>query len=181
MASKNAPVALTEPVAGRVCGTCTLCCKVMVITALNKPYGKWCDHCEPGVGCKIYSDRPDECRTFMCMWLVDARLGPEWKPNKSKIVITNARDGNGLEIRCDPGFPQAWRREPYYSQILELAHAARPHDGTIVVCVLNRMTLVAPEGEFPLGDVMDDDRIIREFSSDRLVSVRLSKAPATKH
>jgi hypothetical protein len=40
--------------------------------------------------------------------------------------------------------------------------------------------MVAPEGEFPLGEVADDDRIMREFSGDRLVSVGLSKAKAVE-
>ncbi len=32
----------------RECGTCTLCCKVMGIHALDKPRGVWCDHAMPG-------------------------------------------------------------------------------------------------------------------------------------
>jgi hypothetical protein len=148
----------------------------MGIAELKKPMGKWCPHCIPGVACKIYQSRPGECRAFNCMWLLDARLGPEWKPDRSKLVVTNGRDGTGLEIRCDPGFPQAWRKEPYHSQILEWAEAAKPHG--VIVCVTNRVTMVAPEGEFPLGEVADDDQIVREFSGDRLVSVRLSKAKA---
>jgi hypothetical protein len=38
---------------------------------------------------------------------------------------------------------------------------------------------VAPEGEFPLGEVADRDEIIREFSGNRLVGVRVIKAEDT--
>ena len=48
--------------------------------------------------------------------------------------------------------------------------------GVLIVCVENRVTVVAPEGEFPVGEVADDNHVVREFSGDRLVSVRLSKA-----
>src|SRR3984893_47076 len=100
----------TEPLPGRSCGGCTLCCKVLGVPTLEKPRGTWCLHCERGVGCRIYESRPGECRSFLCGWLVSDRFGPEWKPERSKIVITVTRDGNGFEFQCDPGFPQAWRK-----------------------------------------------------------------------
>jgi len=40
-------------VAGRACGTCTLCCKVVAVTELAKAAGQWCLHCRPGRGCSI--------------------------------------------------------------------------------------------------------------------------------
>jgi hypothetical protein len=110
------------------------------------------------------------------MWLVDGTLGPEWKPDRSRLVITPAREGDGLEIRCDPGFPTAWRKEPYHSQILEWARAAAPHDGTVIILVGAASTLVSIDGEFPLGIVNDNERIVREFAGKRLVRVRVVKA-----
>jgi hypothetical protein len=35
-----------------------MCCKVLGITELQKPVGKWCPHCDIGKGCKIYESRP---------------------------------------------------------------------------------------------------------------------------
>jgi len=90
----------------RACGDCTLCCKVMAIEELSKPAGQWCRHCKPGSGCQIYDGRPAECRYFNCLWLIDQRFGPHWKPNKSKLVLTTSEDG--IEVRCDPTFPDAW-------------------------------------------------------------------------
>jgi hypothetical protein len=104
---------------------------------------------------------------------VNDRFSAEWKPERSKIVITVARDGNGLDCQCDPEFPQAWRKEPYYSQILSLADIAGLHDGIISVCVGRKMTIVTREREFPLGEVGSDDKIIREYSGKRLVGARL--------
>ena len=95
------------PVKGRSCGGCTMCCKVMEITELAKPVGKWCPHCDIGKGCKIYSSRPEECRTFMCAWLVDERFSDVWKLDRSKIVITTGQEGNSVEFRCDPDSPTA--------------------------------------------------------------------------
>ena len=55
----------------RKCGDCNLCCKLPNIHTpknFKKDY-TWCKHCEIGVGCKIYSDRPKMCKDFMCGWL----------------------------------------------------------------------------------------------------------------
>jgi len=169
------PHIFTKPADGRACGACTLCCKVIGIGALAKPAGAWCAHCRIGRGCAIYETRPQECRTFFCMWLADARLGDEWKPDLSKMVVTTADEGRTVEIRCDPGFPQAWRREPYRSQIAQWAEAARSYDGMVIVAVGRLVTLVAVEGDFPRGVMADDDRIAREVFDHRLVSVRLVK------
>jgi hypothetical protein len=38
------------------------------------------------------------------------------------------------------------------------------------------LTVIGPEGEFPLGEFSDGDRIFREFSGGRLVNVRVLKA-----
>lgn len=163
-----------QPAAGKSCGSCTLCCKVLGIAALQKPHGTWCKHCTPGKGCGIYPDRPEECKTFLCMWLLDPVLGPEWKPDRSKIVLNVAPTGNGIVIRCDPGYPQAWRREPYHRKIQQWAHAARQSNGTLIVLVGNEMTIITPEAEFPLGKVDEKrDRIATEYEGSRLVSARV--------
>jgi hypothetical protein len=169
------PHIFTTPAQGRACGGCTLCCKVIGVAALNKPAGAWCPHCKIGQACSIHATRPEECRSFFCMWLADLRLGEEWKPDKSKMVVTTADEGRTIEIRCDPGFPQAWRDEPYRSQILEWARIATAYDGMVIVCVGKRVTLVAVEGEFPLGNVEADDQIARDVSGHRLVGVRVVK------
>ena len=153
-----------------------MCCKVLGITELDKPVGKWCQFCYIGHGCKIYDTRPGECRTFHCMWLVDERLSDIWKPDRSKMVLTTGRDGNSVEIRCDPGTPTAWRSKDYYDEVIRMAEAAQPHDGSLYVIVGKKSTLVTPDDEFPLGEVADDEVIVKEMSGQRVRGVRVIKA-----
>jgi hypothetical protein len=80
------------------------------------------------------------------------------------MVITVSNGGRQLELRCDPGYPDAWRRQPYHRKIQEWALAARSRDGSIIVSVGDELTLVAPEGAFPLGEVQDDNGIACEVS-----------------
>jgi hypothetical protein len=152
------------PAPKRACEDCTLCCKVMAIDELEKPAGSWCQHCRTRSGCKVYAERPTECQTFNCLWLIDERLGPHWKPNKSKVVLTTSEDG--LEIRCDPGFPDAWRKEPFRSQIHKWAEAGELSDVTVLVI----------DRGFDLGVVRSDERIVRELEGTRVVNVTVVKA-----
>ena len=91
------------------------------------------------------------------------------------MVLTIARDGNGLEIRCDPKFPHAWRQEPYRARILEWAEGAKRDNGSVVVLVGDRMTLISPEGEFYLGPFSEGATIVREYSGGRLINAHLQK------
>jgi hypothetical protein len=163
---------MTAP--GRECGDCTLCCKVMAIEALAKPVNAWCPHCKPGRGCQNYAGRPDECRTFSCLWLLNGKLDQHWKPNKSRLVLTTSDDG--IEVRCDPGFPDAWRKQPFRNEIQQWAVSGATNDVTVVVIVGQKMTLVTPEREFDLGVVAADERIVRELEGTRVVNASVVKA-----
>jgi hypothetical protein len=103
-------------VPGRECGACMMCCKLPTVTSMNKAANKWCVEAAPGRGCKIYNERPGECRSFHCGWLVDASMGPEWKPDVSKFMIYVAGDG-ALNIMVDPASPAAWRDPRFYAAI----------------------------------------------------------------
>jgi hypothetical protein len=146
----------------------------MAIETLAKPAGQWCRHCKPGRGCVVYDSRPAECRGFSCLWLIDPRFGAHWKPSKSKLVVTASADG--LEVRCDSGSPDAWRREPYHGEIRKLATSGEAHDVTVLVIAGNRMTLVTSTRNFDLGVVGADERIVREFDGDRVVGATVVKA-----
>jgi MinD superfamily P-loop ATPase len=43
---------------GRSCGSCSMCCYMMGVEALDKPKYRWCQHCKTGKGCSIYAN-PD--------------------------------------------------------------------------------------------------------------------------
>jgi hypothetical protein len=138
----------------------------MEITELAKPVNVWCPHCSPKAGCKIYEARPAECQTFACLWLAGDHLGLEWKPDRSKMVLTSSHAGNGVEIRCDP----------FNSMIRQWAIAGRPTGGTVIVLNGKASTLIAPEGDFPLGEINNDERIAMEFRGDQLLSATVMKA-----
>ena len=144
-------------VPSRSCGTCTLCCKVLSITELRKPQGSWCTHCKPGRGCTIYFNRPTECKAFYCGYLTQRELDDEWKPDRSKIVLVAELDGNRIVAHVDPQRPEAWRRDPFYSQLKLWAEAAVPYRGQIAACVGRHMYMVLPDRDVDLGVVADDD------------------------
>ena len=84
---------------GRQYGDCSMCCKILLITVpeLSKPAGEWCKHCRPGKGgCSIYKTRPDICKGFACMWLVDPDFTEDWKPTRAKIVVPRSGRKRGL-------------------------------------------------------------------------------------
>lgn len=64
----------------------------MGITALNKREGDPCPNLKPPVrgkpGCACYATRPDECRTWDCMWLQG--IGEEdHRPDKSGFLLAS--------------------------------------------------------------------------------------------
>jgi hypothetical protein len=121
----EADIAKFAKEAGRECGSCTLCCKLIAVNEgeLNKPAGVWCPHCKIGNGCTIYATRPQACRTWTCMWLVRDDVDEYWYPAKCKMVlwwVPLARETpppNNLEVHVDPGYPNRWREEPWFSDI----------------------------------------------------------------
>jgi hypothetical protein len=152
-----APAAI---VTGRACGTCTLCCKVMRIAALDKPAGEWCGHCTVGAGCSIHGRHPAECAGFHCAYLTSPALSEAWRPARSKLVVASEFGGMRLGIHVDPARPSAWREEPYYSQIKQWARGGAASLMQVVVWVRNRAIVVLPDQDLDLGPMADDDRIV---------------------
>jgi len=150
-------------VAGRSCGECTLCCKLIGVTELDKPKGIWCKHCDVGVGCKIYANRPAECRAFHCGYLVNDRLGEHWKPSRSKMVVTT--DGPSVTIYVDPGRPGAWRVEPFQSELKHLAQQAMRDNAQILVQQGKNTIVILPDGEKNIGVLSDDQAVVTAESA----------------
>lgn len=96
----------SEPMT-HVCGTCTLCCKLLAVKELGKPINKWCEFCTPGQGCNIYSARPNSCREFECGWLL-SNLPMEFRPDHLHLVITGEDNKIGAAVvHQDPKYPDA--------------------------------------------------------------------------
>jgi hypothetical protein len=97
------------------CGSCTACCRVLSIKQLNKPAGKWCEHCAVGQGCTVYERRPEQCSDYECLWLHSQHDGfgspmpDEMRPDRCKVVFHPIDEGLYVAL-CMPGSPDAWRR-----------------------------------------------------------------------
>lgn len=73
----------------RQCGSCSLCCTLLPVRAINKLGGHKCQHQRFGKGCTIYSSLErvaPECRLWNCRWLV-ADAGDVGRPDHSHVVI----------------------------------------------------------------------------------------------
>jgi hypothetical protein len=144
----------------RQCGDCSLCCKVLGIPELEKPKDAWCPNFLAGTGCRIYADRPPSCRNFVCRWLSDTAMGPEWKPNVCKMVVDSKP--SLFVVHVDPAVTQPWRAEPYFS-VLKRLSAQGLGKGTIVMVIERRRTIVIlPDSEVDLGVIRPDARIAME-------------------
>jgi hypothetical protein len=154
--------AASRIVAGRACGSCSLCCKVVAVEELEKPIGVWCKHCNRQNGCTIYETRPPSCRKFICQWLIAEGLGPEWKPDRAKFALLKSDRGRHVTAFVDPGYPSAWRRPPYYENFKHWAAMGAPNldEMTLIdVMIGPRCTVVLPDREVELGLLAADDMI----------------------
>lgn len=133
----------------RPCGSCNLCCKIFFVEELNKPANTWCAHVAFGKGCKIHETRPATCRDYQCAWTRDPLLEEKWRPDNAHFVMV--RRDNELTIIADPSFPDAWRREPYYSLFKSVAaRKSRPFT-LVLVRARNRVMVLFPETEIDIG------------------------------
>jgi len=134
----------------KTCGTCSLCCKVLQIEPLAKPAGQWCAHVRKGMGCGVYQDRPTPCRVFTCGWLARDDLDESWKPERCRFLIRDENQLGQLCIDVDPGLPNAWRQDPYYSRIKQWSKAIWTLSVCVVVYAGDRNIVVFPEEDLEI-------------------------------
>jgi hypothetical protein len=158
----------------RSCDGCTLCCRVMEATTLGKPMGVLCKHCIVGTGCGIHETRPPECRHYHCGWLIDGSLGAEWQPERAHIVITYDLDGRRLNANADPLHPEAWRQEPYYSQLKAWAAIALAQQGHVLAHVGHHSYAILPDRDVDLGIMGKEDFVYIERVGDGWNARRLT-------
>jgi hypothetical protein len=128
----------------RECGSCSSCCTILEVAAVNKPVNQFCQHCDLGKGCKIYDDRPLMCRSFSCAWL-QGHLDDDWYPETAGMVVHFSQDA--VNIAVDPAFPERWKQEPYFSKLSEwslngIKATGRPGYATLVVAGSDRFLLL---------------------------------------
>jgi hypothetical protein len=90
---------------------------------------------------------------------VDASFGPEWKPDRAKFVTYVQGNGVNLQIAVDPGFPNAWRKEPYYGRIKQWAREGAQDGRFVYVRIGARLIAVLPDRDQDLGQVDPGDDI----------------------
>ena len=143
----------------RSCGTCNLCCKVYSIAELSKAAGQWCVHAVRGGGCGNYVNRPESCRRFFCSWRVDPHLGPEWKPEISRFVLSTDPALRAMTVTVDPGMPHAWKREPYYSVLKRFSEVFFRLNQKVVANLRGQITVILPDRDVSIGSIAPGDQI----------------------
>jgi hypothetical protein len=178
---------MSTPGISRSCGTCTLCCKVFDVPAVEKVRAVWCRHCTPGKGCGIWQTRPGFCRDFHCLWIHDHNLGPEWKPEKAKFVMNYRRDLSVLNVMVDTSQPDAWRREPYFSGLKRIAGNLSNFRHILQVTIGHRIIVLSPEREFDMGRTEEDLEHVWRITNDAtgkerytLIEVRIKPGAASQ-
>ncbi|HUJ45812.1 MAG TPA: hypothetical protein VLV55_01670 [Rhizomicrobium sp.] len=147
----------------RSCDGCTLCCKVMRVDApIDKPMNEWCRHCVPAQGCSIHETRPQVCRSFHCLWLIDGTLDENWQPERCHMVLWLDLEGRRLNANVDEDHPDAWRKEPNYTQLKNIAAWGMPQGGQVVVHVGQETFVILPDRHVALGRIAADEYIFFE-------------------
>jgi len=70
----------------RPCGGCTVCCDVLPVEALNKGLHERCPHAVDGVGCSIYGEYFEICKTYRCVWTL-GHGSEEDRPDLSGVLV----------------------------------------------------------------------------------------------
>ena len=76
------------------CGQCTQCCVDLELTEIPSKIGERCRHCTIGKGCNIYNERPQECRSFQCMYSQMEYAPIELRPDHCGVIFS--RKGNDV-------------------------------------------------------------------------------------
>lgn len=76
------------------------------------------------------------------------------------MVLSLDPVSRSMNVQVDPGQPNAWRREPYYSQLRKWAAASLPLKRHVLVHVNKATTVVLPDRDVPLGVFNAGDRLV---------------------
>jgi len=133
---------------------------VLAIDELDKPEGVLCRHCQSGRGCGIYPDRPESCRGFYCGYLALPFVGQHWFPDHCGMVVFPLSADRRLAVHVDPANPDAWKAEPFHSDLRQWAVAAEKMDFQVNVSIGRRVIAILPHADVDLGDFGDGDSLV---------------------
>lgn len=148
-------------VAGRECGTCTMCCKMFEIPSIAKAAGEWCPDCAIGKGCTVYETRPTECRDFFCHYRLDRDVPEHWKPERSGMVMKSDAAGTCITVYVDRKTPQRWREMPYYRDLKAWSANRLTANRFLHVRIGLRIFVILPDRDVDLGNAGDKPVIAR--------------------
>jgi hypothetical protein len=80
-----------------------------------------------------------------------------------------------LGVQVDPGSPTVWRREPYYSQLKELAQRV-DEKVRVVVYIKKRAIVILPDREVDMGVLDPGDRIYVSRKAGRFDAHRVPES-----
>lgn len=167
-------------VPGRTCGTCMLCCTVMIVDELNKPAGVTCSYAVAGSGCTIRDQRPRACRRFFCGWRLDPNIDSLWKPSICGFVLTISLRLSAMVLMVDPTRPLAWKMQPYHGRLREwAARAFREGKSIIAIVAGGEATVILPDRDVPLGVLGLDDEVVLSRQGVDYHAERRRKAPGS--
>jgi hypothetical protein len=132
----------------KVCGDCTLCCKVYDVADFDKKAGKPCHNLRDGVGCGLWGLHPKSCQEFKCLWLKHDDMGPLWRPDVAGFVLR--LEGKTLYVDIDQARPQAWRREVYYKQLKLWSDVILHGAGMVIINEGAHIIVLTPDEELSL-------------------------------
>jgi hypothetical protein len=151
----------------KVCGDCTLCCTVFELEDFEKKAGQDCHHSRAdqqslGGSCSIWGLHPQTCQTFKCLWLKHDDLDGLWRPDASGFVMTS--EGSTVYIDVDPVRPDAFLREPYYSQFKQWAEVMPKGEGPntegrIIVRHQDRLCVITPDEDLHIRAPKRNERL----------------------
>jgi hypothetical protein len=92
--------------------------------------------------------------------MIGAEIGAHWKPATSHMVLTRESAANRISIYVDDDFTDAWRQEPYISEIKQWAVTAAHNAGQVVVWQGLNAIAILPDREKDLGIVRDGQILV---------------------
>ncbi len=94
-------------------------------------------------------------------------MPPDWKPERSKIVLSVFPDNGFVYAQIDPGSPQAWRKEPYFTDLKRLSANLLRQERHLIVFVNREATLIMPTGPVPMGAMSPNEGfVVRQVFTD---------------
>ena len=114
--------------------------------------------------------------------MVSPGLGPEWKPEHSKVIVQLhvLNETFWLNAYVDESYPSAWKRPAIYKKLKQIAsgNAATGNQIKVVVRVQigRRQIVILPDQDIDVGTVAADEELT-VTARDGFVNIQKVKRP----